>query len=572
MIGKFTCLTLGLLFALLTDVGYAGSATWKPHPVTGDWNNAANWKPRTIPNGSSDIATFAVSAPANVFLNSAQIEVDRVVFGPGASAFNISGSDTAKLLFSGVGIENNSGMVQNFITNYSETGALAFTNQATAGTQTKFTAIGDGSEIDFYDEASASSADFTLSYSTGFDGYSPVLVFYDTATAASATVRNVGGFADHSDGGDTKFFNDSTAANATITNNGGLTGAYAGGQTSFYDNSTAGDSIITNEATPTNSNYGGATFFNDDATAANAIITCNGAAIAGGGGFGALYFFNTSFAGNATLIANGGSNGGAGGLIQFYDDSDAGQARVELFANGTLDITNGKSSDGVSVGSLEGDGIVSIGTNKLTIGRNNLSTEFSGVIQGSGTGTGTVVKEGSGTLTLSGANTYLGYTVVNNGFLRAENRTGSATGSGAVVVYNSTIGGSGIIGGSVILNSLGVLAPGSGATTLTVKGNLTFNASGSYTWRVKTSSARADKVTAARGVRISFASFTGIAIGNTALSPGTTFTAVENTSRSPINGTFDNLTDGGTITIGNNTFQANYEGGDGNDLTLTVLP
>jgi len=399
-----------------------------------------------------------------------------------------------------------------------------------------------------------------------------VLVFYDTATAASATVRNVGGFADHSDGGDTKFFNDSTAANATITNNGGLAGAYAGGQTSFYDNSTAGDSIITNEATPTNSNYGGATFFNDDATAANAIITCNGAAIAGGGGFGALYFFNTSFAGNATLIANGGSNGGAGGLIQFYDDSDAGQARVELFANGTLDITNGKSSDGVSVGSLEGDGIVSIGTNKLTIGRNNLSTEFSGVIQGSGTGTGTVVKEGSGTLTLSGANTYLGYTVVNNGFLRAENRTGSATGSGAVVVYNSTIGGSGIIGGSVILNSLGVLAPGSGATTLTVKGNLTFNASGSYTWRVKTSSARADKVTAARGVRISFASFTGIAIGNTALSPGTTFTAIENTSRSPINGTFDNLTDGGTITIGNNTFQANYEGGDGNDLTLTVLP
>ena len=54
--------------------------------------------------------------------------------------------------------------------------------------------------------------------------------------------------------------------------------------------------------------------------------------------------------------------------------------------------------------------------------------------------------------------------------------------------------------------------------------------------------------------------------------PGTTFTAIENTSRSPINGTFDNLTDGGTITIGNNTFQANYEGGDGNDLTLTVLP
>jgi hypothetical protein len=25
------------------------------------------------------------------------------------------------------------------------------------------------------------------------------------------------------------------------------------------------------------------------------------------------------------------------------------------------------------------------------------------------------------------------------------------------------------------------------------------------------------------------------------------------------------------VTIGSNTFQANYEGGDGNDLTLTVV-
>ena len=40
----------------------------------------------------------------------------------------------------------------------------------------------------------------------------------------------------------------------------------------------------------------------------------------------------------------------------------------------------------------------------------------------------------------------------------------------------------------------------------------------------------------------------------------------------PIIGTFMNLPDGGTITAGNNTFQANYEGGDGNDLTLTVVP
>jgi hypothetical protein len=50
------------------------------------------------------------------------------------------------------------------------------------------------------------------------------------------------------------------------------------------------------------------------------------------------------------------------------------------------------------------------------------------------------------------------------------------------------------------------------------------------------------------------------------------FTAISNTSTTPIAGTFGNLADGSTVTIGVNTFQASYSGGDGNDLTLTVVP
>jgi len=53
---------------------------------------------------------------------------------------------------------------------------------------------------------------------------------------------------------------------------------------------------------------------------------------------------------------------------------------------------------------------------------------------------------------------------------------------------------------------------------------------------------------------------------------GTVFTAISNTSEAPISGTFFNLADGSTFTVGSNTFQATYEGGDGNDLTLTVVP
>jgi hypothetical protein len=48
-------------------------------------------------------------------------------------------------------------------------------------------------------------------------------------------------------------------------------------------------------------------------------------------------------------------------------------------------------------------------------------------------------------------------------------------------------------------------------------------------------------------------------------------TLISNTSADPISGTFSNLPDGSIVTINGNNFQANYEGGDGNDLTLTTV-
>jgi hypothetical protein len=56
------------------------------------------------------------------------------------------------------------------------------------------------------------------------------------------------------------------------------------------------------------------------------------------------------------------------------------------------------------------------------------------------------------------------------------------------------------------------------------------------------------------------------------LPTGTVFNVIDNTAAAPIASTFANLPDGSTITIGNTTFQASYTGGDGNDLTLTVVP
>jgi hypothetical protein len=55
------------------------------------------------------------------------------------------------------------------------------------------------------------------------------------------------------------------------------------------------------------------------------------------------------------------------------------------------------------------------------------------------------------------------------------------------------------------------------------------------------------------------------------LAPTLTITVISNTSANPISGTFSNLADGAIITVGGTNFQS-YEGGDGNDLTLTVVP
>ena len=320
--------------------------------------------------------------------------------------------------------------------------------------------------------------------------------------------------------------------------------------------------------------------FGDASTADNATFTLEGATdISSGGGVG---FGGASTAGNATLIANGGSGGGGGGTIDFSDDSSGGTARVKIFGNGFLDIS-GHNAPGVATGSIQGNGLVFLGALNLTVGSNNRSTNFSGLIQdggrfgGSG---GSLTKVGTGTIVLRNSNAYTGGTTIKQrGKLLVNNTSGSGTGTGAVQVNAGTLGGKGTIAGDVTVGDGSgrgaVLSPGETAVrrgALTIQSRLTFNSDASYDFGLNSSNATADEVVAL-GVTInSGAQFSFTDFGGNTLTPGTVFTVIDNTSAAPIAGTFSNLPNGSMFTVSGNTYQVNYEGGDGNDLTLTVVP
>src|SRR5947207_2869011 len=106
---------------------------------------------------------------------------------------------------------------------------------------------------------------------------------------------------------------------------------------------------------------------------------------------------------------------------------------------------------------LEVSGSMVLSNTMHTISNGNTGGfKLSGVISGAGA---SVVKDGPGSMTLAGANTYDSGTVVSNGTLRLANSLGSATGAGAVTVYGpGVISGSGSMAGLLTVN--GTIAPG----------------------------------------------------------------------------------------------------------------
>lgn len=449
------------------------------------------------------------------------------VFKPGASAFVISSGDSSfnsKFTISGAGIINDSGVVQIFYTpNTTEHGnvypnTFYFKNTASAGALTHFCNSGSSSE----------------------DYWHGLLKFGQQTTAGSAAINNLGGSIA---GGETDFLSSSNAGNAAITNEAG---DGIGGSLAFYDLSSAASATIINEGATVSGGEGGQLYFVERSDAANSTITCRGATV--------------SDAYPAT--------------VSLENASKAGKARIVLFGDGKMSVYY-HDAPGITIGSLAGNGAVLLGANTLTIGSNNRSTTFAGIVEDTAFGAGSPAKVGTGSLTLTGANTYTGSTTVLNGELVINNRSGSASGTGPVEIRAGTLSGGGTIAGTVTIGNAGgteaFLSPGAKETgTLTSQSEVTFEPGSTYAYDINTISAQADELTA-DGVTINRGTIIAITtLGHVELAAGTVFTMINNTAATPISGSFADLRDGSTFAARGNRFLVSYEGGDGNDLTLTV--
>ena len=183
--------------------------------------------------------------------------------------------------------------------------------------------------------------------------------------------------------------------------------------------------------------------------------------------------------GAGTLVLTG-TNTYSGGTIVNGGTLRAGTAgalpdNTAMTVNGGLLDLNGFSKTFTSLNGTGGAiGSSSATARTVTV---NGGGAFAGAIQnGPGTGTTALVKNGTATLTLSGASTYTGATTVSAGTLQVD---GSLGNTAVTVGNNATLSGKGTIAGGVTINSGGTIAPlpttiGVGALTLNAGSKLNF--------------------------------------------------------------------------------------------------
>jgi autotransporter-associated beta strand protein len=235
--------------------------------------------------------------------------------------------------------------------------------------------------------------------------------------------------------------------------------------------------------------------------------------------------------------------GAAGGIPSSSALTVAGGATFDL--NGFSD----------TIGSLAGAGNVSLGSGELSVGSDNSSTTFVGVISGGGG----VTKVGTGTLTLSGNNSYTGTTEVMAGSLLVN---GLQPSSDVTVSSGAILGGAGTVGA---VTTAGTVSPGGPGTAILTSGNVVFSGGSAFTVTLDGTIAGTgyDQLNVAGSADLTANPTLNVNVAFTGMG-GDTFTIL--TTTGGLTGTFAGLADNSTLTANGQMFRINYSA---NAATLT---
>ncbi|MCX6972456.1 MAG: autotransporter-associated beta strand repeat-containing protein [Verrucomicrobia bacterium] len=304
-------------------------------------------------------------------------------------------------------------------------------------------------------------------------------------------------------------------------------------------------------------------------------------AISGNSGLALSTTFGTL---GVTLNNAGIANSYAGNTTIGTANSSLTLGRADQISNGVgkgnLIITGGTFNMGgfsETINGLSGNGTVDgiSGTPTLTVGDNNATSTFSGVIKNTA-GALALTKTGNGTLTLSNTNTYSGATLVSTGTLLVN---GSTSASSAVNVSSGArLGGNGTVGGSLTVASGATLAPGNSPGILS-SGNLSLSGILSMEINGVTVGTQYDQVNVTGTVSLVSGNTLTLSLGYTPTN-GTNFFLINNDFSDAIVGTLNGFAQNATFTLASQLWKISYTGdsgtnsfsGSGNDLVIQAIP